>query len=86
MQIPTIKIADANPRGWKVINADRFDPATMVEYGAAPKAEVPTRESIAKMSKTEVREWLEAHGADVPKGVTVAQMRAALVNAMFVEA
>lgn len=86
MHIPTIKVADDNPRGWKIINLDRFDPAIMREYGAGPRAAVPSREDIATMSKADVREWLVAHGADAPKGATVAQMRAALIRVMFVEA
>lgn len=51
----------------------------------APKSDVPDRDAIATMPKGEVREWIEAHGANVPKGATVEEMRAALTTMMFVD-
>lgn len=82
MQIPTVKIKSGD--GYAVINAEDFDPKTHTAVDEAPKSDVPDRDAIATMPKGEVRDWLEAHGADVPKGATVDEMRAALVETMFV--
>lgn len=46
---------------------------------------VPTREDIAKMPKSEVVEWLEAHGVEKPEG-KLADLRADLIRMMFVDA
>lgn len=78
MQIPTVKIKAGDD--YAVINEADFDAEKHERVEDAPK--VPDRDAIATMSKGEVREWLEAHGADVPK--TVDEMRAALVEIMFV--
>lgn len=55
-------------------------PAGLLEGAGA----LPTRESIAKMPKAEVIEWLEAHGVEKPQG-PVADLRAKLTGIMFVE-
>lgn len=83
MKIPTVKIKSGDD--YAVINEADFDAAKHELFEAAPKADVPDREAIAAMPKGEVREWLEAHGADVPKGATVDEMRAALIAAVFVD-
>lgn len=46
-------------------------------------AETPDRDSIAKMKKPELREWLEAHGAEASGSVS--DMRDVLTEIMFVE-
>lgn len=43
----------------------------------------PTRETIAKMPKAEVIEWLEAHGAEPSKKASVAALRKTLTETMF---
>lgn len=88
MMIPTVRVRRDGPRGWHIINADTFNPALHQLWSEdAPAAPVlPSREIIATMGKAEVREWLEAHGAEVPKGRTVAEMRADLLALMFLEA
>lgn len=70
--------AELRAQGFKIIDA-RFKPEGAKEE---PKADVPTRDDIATMKKGEVREWLEAHGADTSGAV--GEMRERLVAVMFV--
>lgn len=49
------------------------------------KAGIPTREDIATMPKTEVVDWLEAHGVEGAKG-KVADLRKSLTEIMYMEA
>lgn len=56
-----------------------------VTVEAVGNATLPTREGIAKMPKSEVIEWLTAHGVEAPDG-KVADLRAALTRIMFIEA
>jgi hypothetical protein len=78
-----------------VINASDFDPDLYrrpdgVEPVATPatpatQASIPTREDIREMRKGEVREWLEAHGAEVPKGRSIVEMRADLETLIYLD-
>lgn len=88
MIVPTVTIRADNAKGRKIINEADFDPAVhkLFSEDAPEEPSIPTRESIAAMGKAEVREWLEAHGAEVPKGRSVAQMRDDLARVMFVDA
>lgn len=43
---------------------------------------IPSRDEIAEMRKPEVKEWLEAHGVDDPKG-TVAELRDVLAKTIY---
>lgn len=82
MQVPTVKVADDNPRGWKIINASDFDPARHVEYGAP---EPITRDSIAKMKRSDVVALMEAHGVSEAdcEGIRVPELRERLTAIMF---
>ena len=55
-------------------------------FEAPATSDIPDRDDIAAMPKGEVREWLEAHGADIPQGATVSEMREMLTKIMFVSA
>lgn len=86
MLIPTAEIV-VNGRK-KIVNAD--DPRVK-EFGVAVSEEketeevtIPSRTDIARMSKAEVVEWLEAHGVEAPNG-KLADLKAELAAIMFVE-
>lgn len=83
--LPTVKIAADNRFGFKIINERDFDPEAHTLFGAAVDAESFTRESVAAMGKADVRDLLEAHGVDVPKGASVGTMRDMLTRVMFVD-
>jgi hypothetical protein len=70
--------AELRAAGFKIIDA-RFAPE-----GEAP--DTVTREGIAKMKRPEVVDLLEAHGAEIAEGASLADLRALLVAIMFVEA
>lgn len=60
--------------------------AAMARSKEPQPAGIPaTPEYIDAMGKADVRELIEAHGAEVPKGATVADMRDMLKRIMFVE-
>ena len=80
MIIETVKIKDGDD--YAVINKADFDATIHTLFDAEP-AKPPAREDIASMSKKDVREWLEAHGAEIPKGATVDDMREKLTAVMF---
>lgn len=80
MIIETVKIKDGDD--YAVINKSDFDATIHTLFDAEP-AKLPAREDIASMSKKDVREWLEAHGAEIPKGATVDDMREKLTAVMF---
>lgn len=71
--------AELRGKGFKIIDA-RFDPSRSDEDGV----KTPTREEIAKMPKTEVASWLEAHGVEAPDG-GVAELREQLTAIMFAD-
>lgn len=60
--------------------------AAMARSKEPQPAGVPVMpEDIDAMGKADVRELIEAHGAEVPKGATVADMRDTLKRIMFIE-
>lgn len=67
--------AELRAQGFKIIDAI-----------FAPKDEtptsIPTREDIAGMKRSEVVEWLQAHGVEAPKG-RIEDLRAALERAIY---
>ncbi|AZV00267.1 hypothetical protein GCM10017635_09520 [Paracoccus kondratievae] len=75
---------ELNAQGYKVIDARFAPPAAAAEPVVKPAAELPTRTDIARMAKSEVVEWLEAHGVEAPEG-TVADLRAQLAEIMFTD-
>lgn len=86
MRIPTVEIMVDGRR--KIVNAD--DPRAVggtsgQGSGVTPVSghEQVTRESIVRMRKSDVRELLEAHGAETSGNV--AEMRQRLTRVMFVE-
>lgn len=85
-RIPTIRIKHPHPRGYAIINADRFDPREHEEWTDTPSGGGVPRspEDVDALGKVEAGEWLEALGLDVPK--SVGERRAALKRALFVEA
>ena len=68
MKLETIRIArEDSASGFAIINASDFDEDAHDLFEDAPQL---TRDSLAKMSKEDVRDLLEAHGVeDIPKGV-----------------
>lgn len=84
-RLPTIKVNDDNHRGWKIINATSFDPKIHTEYGTTGPDEF-TREDIAAMSKADVIDLLEMHGAEFDKRAGVAKLREQLTAVMFMGA
>lgn len=77
------EISGPIPAGW----ADRVEVLDKAPDGAAPITnEAPTREAIAAMSKSELLEWLDAHGWDGDKRLGVEKLRDALTAIMFVGA
>lgn len=96
MQIPTVTIVADTAKGFRVINASDFDPARHQIFGEpapdpteaveATGGTVPDKpEDIDNLAKPAVRALLDAHGVDVPKGSTVAQMRSLLCRVMFMD-
>ena len=65
----------------KMYSSGNFVAAPVV----ADASNVPGIDDIAVMSKTDAREWLEAHGAEIPDGATVHKLRDMLKEIMFVE-
>lgn len=63
----------------------KFDEATAAHAAFGSTAPEFTREDIAGMGKADVRELLDLHGVDVPKGTTVGTMRDMLTRVMFVD-
>ncbi len=64
---------------------------TILDAVYAPKGEAVeptptdiTRESVGKMSRADIKEFLEAHGVSKPKG-NLAKLKADLISIMFVE-
>ena len=76
-------------------NRDGFEPGqslTFAEVMHVMRAKRPGPSSVPDapadidaMGKAEVRGLLEAHGAEIPQGAKVADMRAALKRVMFME-
>lgn len=67
---------ELNAQGFKVLD-ERFAPKPEAEAAC-----VPTREEIADMPRSEVIEWLQAHGVDDPRG-KLTDLRAALERVIY---
>lgn len=67
--------AELRAQGFKIIDAI-FAP----KDEATPS--IPSREDIAGMKRSEVVEWLQAHGVESPKG-RIEDLRAALERAIY---
>ncbi len=77
MKLETVKVVNGD--SYTIINATDYDDALHDLY--QEQGEV-TRESIAKMSKADLRELLEMHGLEPAK--KIGDMRAQLIAAMFI--
>ena len=82
MQIPTVKIKADTARGYKIVNAD--DPRNAPENLYSEGLDL-TPDGLGALSKVEIVELLEAHGAEVDKRLGVEKLRDALRKIVFIE-
>lgn len=83
--IPTIKVVNEKARGgFMIINESDFDPDVHEPFEADAPAERVTRESIARMRKSDVIDLLEAHGVEGATG-SLKSLRERLIGVMFVD-
>lgn len=85
MKLKTMKIeCEANERaGFAIINVADFDAETMTEYSDSPAKPI-TRSDIARMSKPDLIEMLEAHGVDDTSGKSP-ELKKRLEAVMFID-
>lgn len=69
-RIPTVKIVDDNPRGWKIINESAFIKGEMKIYKEEPKSaqvqqsEELTLSKLGQMNKADLTDLCESSGLD----------------------
>lgn len=91
MHKTAIRVVDPNSEsGYKNINKDRYDPEihTLYVEGRDPQSDAlaaATKESVAKMKKSDVVELLEAHNIEFDKSAPVADLREKALTHIFGE-
>ena len=89
--VPTREVLVDWHEGPIIINASDFDLSvhraveSELAYAELGTESDLTRAGVAAMGKADVRQLLEAHGVDVPKGATVDKMRQMLTDVLFVD-
>ncbi|MEN9060010.1 hypothetical protein [Ponticoccus litoralis] len=86
--LPTVEIVnEASPSGFTRINEADFDTSTMTlrEGEDATSTMNLTREAIDAMEKEEVREILDAHGAEYDARTGIEKLRELAKQVVFVD-
>lgn len=85
-KLETVMVVNENARdGFMIINASDFDADVHEAFGGSGQSGEITRETIDKMKKPDVKEYLAAHGLSDADG-SVAELREELKRIMFMDA
>lgn len=81
MLIPTVKIKKDSARGWSIINESDFDPDKHELFDAPENDGI----DIDAMSKSDVKEVLDAHGVEYDGRAKLENLRELAKRVVFVD-